>query len=112
MTIHDRDPSLDPEALDRRLRAALEPPPATVARVVSRARAARPRRRWPRLVAAAALGVALLATLLERQRHPPHGPEQAPEPATLRITNEAGAVVVTASDGSQWMLISRTGDPS
>lgn len=108
---HDRD------TFDRRLRAMLEPEPGVAARIVDRARTAapvRPRRRRLALAAivAATLTIAALAiSMVAVRRSPEPAPLPASHSAALRISNEAGAVVVTSTDGSQWMILSRTGDP-
>lgn len=94
------------EALDRRLREALEPPPSVAGRIARRAMAEEPQPRRPLVVrpAIAVAGLAIaavaLAALLVLPRLARVEPEGAPA-ATARysITNRGEVLVVQALDG-------------
>jgi hypothetical protein len=90
--------------LEERLRAALEPSPGTVERVVRRALdpLTRPRRRR---LAAAAAGAALLALLLAalEVRRLPSRPKPAPRSA-IEIRGDAAIVTARSRAGRLWVV--------
>jgi hypothetical protein len=99
--------------LDERLNAALEPPPAAVARVVRRAlegspAAGRRRRRLAAAAVAAGAGAAFLATLLmiDRPRRPLAPPPPAPPAARggIEIRGAAGIVSARSPSGRLWIV--------
>jgi ferric-dicitrate binding protein FerR (iron transport regulator) len=86
--------------LDRHLRNAFEPESEAVSRVAANAlsaRAALPRRRWPRVAAAAA--VVCIAAALALWRAQP-APQVEPAEAPLSGSIADGILVVTLPDGS------------
>jgi hypothetical protein len=100
------------DAVDRRVRRALEPPPGTASRIARRALdgEARPVRAWVVRTAVAAVGLALAAVaraallLLPRLDRPdgldraePVGPPTGS--ARYTITNRGDVIFVTALDG-------------
>ncbi len=130
MTENNRPLSEIDSALDATLRRALEPDQAAASRLVRSALTERraPRPRLRRLVTATAVAVmaviALLTLELRRPGAPPSGdprremprqkvpararitePTPASAPATLRISNEDGPVIVTTSAGSKLVFL-------
>lgn len=110
-----RRPSDRASEVDAALRAALTPDWAIVDRMVRTAlRPDRPRY-WPRIVAAAATVLALIALPILRSGTRSARPSVAnsavdlelevPAPARLRISNETGPLTVTTAAGSKVIFI-------
>ena len=99
-----RHPDDHPDAIDARLRDALEPDPGAVEKLVRRAmlseEAGLRRRLLPAALAASLL--ALAAVILLR-------PEPPPPAATITITNVGDVVVATSPAGPHWLIRSEPG---